>query len=845
MSRLSLVAVVGVLVARPLAAADLPPAQRTFLATHCFDCHDAESKKGGLDLTVLKFNLQDAATFAAWVKVLDRVRADEMPPRTKRPPADETKALLDALDGGLRAASAAEQGRNGRALARRLNRDEYQNTLRDLLGVEEDYRPLLPADGMALGFDKVGSALSISAEHLQAYMAAAEAALNEAIVTRPAPARVAQTFPQRKSDLPAFQRSPIKAAQFGDADDALVVFGRRLHMTVFSAKDTGWYRLRARARAWQSDQPVLAALKFGDPARSEFNGVWLAGYTDFPPEGREVEMILRLAWKETLHFHPVGTKTGEKTEYEDFTPEHPGRNYKGPGLAIEWVKVEGPLVDEWPPAGHRRLFGELNLAKATRADAARVLRDFLPRAFRRPVTGAELDKFLRLYDAAAAKGGFLRGMKLALQAALCSPQFLFLHAPAGPLDDHALAARLSYFLWSSTPDDELAALAAKGALRDPKVLRAQVERLLAHPKAAGFIEGFTGQWLDLRIMEATTPDARLYPEHDELLLWSSVQETRRFFNEVLQNNLNLTTFVHSGFAMLNERLAVHYELLEPYRRAVAEVKPPGGVRAESVSLRGGRSALFAFPSLVVAVSGPLTRTDFVKVKLPPDSVRGGVLAQASVLKVTANGTTSSPVLRGAWVTDRILGEPVPPPPVGVPAVEPDIRGATTIRAQLAKHRTDAKCASCHAKIDPPGFALESFDVIGGWRDRYRAEADHAKEQAELALPLTFDVARFRRDAARAPVKAKVGIGPAVDAGGEMPGGKAFRGFREFRSELMKDPDRLARALAGKLVVYATGAGLQYADRAIVEEIVGRVRQKEYGFRSLIHEVVESQLFLNQ
>ncbi len=209
-------------------------------------------------------------------------------------------------------------------------------------------------------------------------------------------------------------------------------------------------------------------------------------------------------------------------------------------------------------------------------------------------------------------------------------------------------------------------------------LHAQVDRLLKDPKAAAFNESFTGQWLDLRKITATTPDDRLYPEWDELIEWSCVQETRRFFDEVLNDDLSVTNFVRSDFAILNERLATHYGI-------------PG-------------------------VKG----IEFRKVKLPADSVRGGVLAQASVLKVTANGTTSSPVLRGVWVMERILGLPVPPPPPGVPAVEPDIRGATTIREQLAKHRNSESCAGCHAKIDPPGFALESFDVIGGWRERYRA-----------------------------------------------------------------------------------------------------------------------------
>ncbi|MCI0433276.1 MAG: DUF1592 domain-containing protein, partial [Gemmatimonadetes bacterium] len=336
--------------------------------------------------------------------------------------------------------------------------------------------------------------------------------------------------------------------------------------------------------------------------------------------------------------------------------------------------------------------------------------------------------------------GWVGGIKATLQAALCAPHFLYLNAgPAGPLDNFALASRLSYFLWSSMPDEELTRLAAKGQLRQPALLRAQMERLLQDPKAAAFNESFTGQWLDLRKITATSPDELLYPEWDDLIEWSCVQETRRFFDEVLKHDLSVTNFVQSDFAILNERLATHYNI-------------PG-------------------------VKG----IEFRKVKLPPDSVRGGVLAQASVLKVTANGTTSSPVLRGVWMLERIIGKPVPPPPAGVPAVEPDIRGATTIREQLAKHRNDTSCAKCHAKIDPPGFALESFDVIGGWRDRYRAAGDTSQERIEVVRPVTFDVPAFLRDPKkRGPLKARVGLGPAVDASGQMPDGPAFADYRAFR-----------------------------------------------------------------
>ena len=788
----------------------------SYIGKYCAACHDAETKKGGLDLTALKLEVQDAASFGTWVMVHDRVRDGEMPPKNRsRPPAAETRVLLALLDTTLRLASATEQAREGRALARRLNRDEYQNTLRDLLGVQEDYRPRLPEDGKAWGFDKAGAALSVSAEHLQSYMAAARAALDEAIVTGPRPMVFKATLPQRWEEKDFgkdfFQRF---SRRFGNQPDALVRFGDFVDRIVGfkrGAQVAGMYRFRIRARAW-GGETVKARINAGDPRNA--GKFWLVANTEFPPEGATVEVTTYLRPKDTLRVSPIGIagpgvhhrpfERIEKGSANTYERGFDANTYQGPGLAMEWVEVEGPLHDSWPPPGHRRLFGDLDFARATRADAERVLRGFLPRAFRRPVSDAEVRRYLALHDAAAQDAGWVGGIKVALQAALCSPHFLYLDAPAGPLDDFALASRLSYFLWSSMPDEEFSALAAKGQLRQPAMLRAQVERLLNDPKAAVFNESFTGQWLDLRKITATEPDTRLYPEWDELIEWSCAQETRRFFDEVLNHDLSVTHFVQSDFAILNERLATHYNI-------------PG-------------------------VKG----MEFRKVQLPPDSVRGGVLAQASVLKVTANGTTTSPVLRGVWVLERIIGQHVPPPPPGVPAIEPDIRGATTIREQLAKHRNDTSCARCHAKIDPPGFALESFDVIGGWRDRYRAAGDKTQERIQVVLPLTFDDRAFLRDPTkRGPLMARVGLGPAVDASGQMLDGPAFADYRAFRRALLSAPDQLTRALARHLITYATSAGPQYADRVVVEAIVARARERNHGFRTLIHEIVQSPLFLKQ
>lgn len=342
------------------------------------------------------------------------------------------------------------------------------------------------------------------------------------------------------------------------------------------------------------------------------------------------------------------------------------------------------------------------------------------------------------------------------------------------------------------PDDELLGLARRGELKKPDVLREQVERMLKHSKAKAFTENFTGQWLSLRDINSTTPDKALYPEFDEQLLWSSVRETHLFFDELLTNNLSVTNFVESDFAMINGRLAKHYGI--PDVHGVA----------------------------------------FRKVLLKPEYHRGGVLAQASVLKVTANGTSTSPVLRGVWVLDRILGRPVPPPPPNVPAVEPDIRGTRTIREQLAKHRATPNCAGCHAKIDPPGFALENYDVIGGWRDRYRVVAERKDWVNNRVGPLAKYLAAYQ-----------YGLGREIDAGDTLPDGRHFADITEFKKLLLAQPNQIARCVTEKLVTYATGHPVGFGDHAAVDRILVEAKKSNYGLRSLVHEVVASELFRNK
>ncbi|HSU55649.1 MAG TPA: DUF1592 domain-containing protein, partial [Candidatus Dormibacteraeota bacterium] len=430
------------------------------------------------------------------------------------------------------------------------------------------------------------------------------------------------------------------------------------------------------------------------------------------------------------------------------------------------------------------------VSKKPMADAERLLRNFIQHAYREPAADAETKRFLPVVQNALKLGNnFADAMIAAYTAVLCSPEFLYLDEKPGPLEDYELASRLSFFLWNSPPDAELLHCAATHELRKPDVLRAQTDRLLDDPKSRRFVEAFLDYWLDLRKMVATAPDATLYSDYylDDLLTESALEESRLFFSALLQDDLPARNIVSSDFAMLNERLANHYGL------------------------------------------PPVKGVAFRRVPLPKDSVRGGFMTQAAVLKVTANGTTTSPVLRGAWIMERILGQKPPPPPPSVPALEPDIRGAVTIRQQLDKHRSLETCKACHAKIDPAGFALENFDVMGGWRDRYRSESEGEPAQGIAKSGQKF---AFR-------------YGLPVDATGALPDGREFKDIRELKQLLLADEKQLARNLARQLAVYATGAPIHFADREDIEKVLERASSSHYGVRSLIRELVQSDLFLNK
>ncbi|MEZ0266417.1 MAG: DUF1592 domain-containing protein, partial [Phycisphaerae bacterium] len=778
---------VSLLVLWAASAVAAPPAElKPFVQKYCAECHDDSVQKGDLDLSALSFDLTDPKTFAKWVTLHDRVSSGEMPPKGKdRTGADELKAFTQAMSAQLATADRARADVQGRSTQRRLNRYEYENVVRELLGAPWlTIRDGLPEDGEAHRFNKVGDAMDVSHVQVARYMGVADAALRHVMASQvtPPPNKTVRYYARdngafaRKMKFSVFNtrperatfpvlgspdgqpfapkpqadvrsaKAPLSDPKLRDREAMGVVASTyeplEIKFNEFTAPAAGRYKLRIKSYSvWAGegkdpkkwDIPDLDEIERG--RRSEPVVVYAeipprllrrVGAYDAHPDPGVAEMDVYLLAGETVRPDAARLFRSRPPAWHNPLAEKDGC----PGVAFQWLEVEGPINDQWPPAGHKLMFADLPIkanpaggvdvvSKDPRADAELLLKRFMERAYRRPVQSADVARFMTVVDAGMKSGSsFADAMIAGYTAVLCSPGFVCVEERPGALDDYAVASRLSFFLTNAAPDDTLRKLATGGELKKPEVLRAQVERLLANPKSRHFVDAFLDYWLDLRKTNNTSPDGALYPDYylDDLLTESALEETQLFFAELIKGDLPAKNVVWSDFAMLNERLAAHY-----------------GIKGvEGVGLR--------------------------KVKLPAGSIRGGLLTQASVLKVTANGTTTSPVVRGVWVTERILGIDVPPPPSSVPAVEPDTRGATTIREQLDKHRSLASCNGCHVKIDPAGFALENFDVMGGWQDKYRALGD-----GKNATPgIGKNGQRFTFHA-----------GPKVDATGDLPDGRKF------------------------------------------------------------------------
>lgn len=774
------------------------------LTQYCRECHAIDPPRGDFHLKTLTLDFSDSNNRQRWLGMLEQVKSGAMPPEGKPRPASKDIQELDRWIHDRMSDVHTE----GRVVLRRLNRNEYANTVRDLLKVEDDFTELLPQDTVTGGFDNAAEALHTSSFLMESYLAAADQVLDAAIANGTRPGTI-----QRRYDIRNEKAVAPSGSVYRHLEDGVAIFSSWVSANIqvtlwqFQTPQSGKYRFRISGYGFQTEKPVTFHVKAG-PLNAQAQQR-LIDYFEVPAqiptvvefvEQMEAEQTIRIVTDKLGAIPPQVTEVGAE-------------NYQGPGLVVQWVEVEGPLHESWPPESHRMLLGNLQqtavrgetnrwevVSSQPMADAERILLSFVRRAFRRPVTAEDIAPFLTRVQMKLQQGdSFEEALRLGLKSVLVSPQFLFLrektvtlsdmpaeeptstYSDSAMLDDFSLASRLSYFLWSSMPDEELFRIAEQGDLRRPETLSQQVERMLKDPKSAAFTENFVGQWLSLRAIDDTTPDRMLYPEYDDILKVSMVREVLLFFDEILRNDLSLTNFVASDFTILNSRLAEHYGI-------------PG-----------------------------IDGLNFRKEWLPSESHRGGVLTMAAVLKVTANGTTTSPILRGAWVLDRILGTPPPKPTMDVGAVDPDIRGATTIREQLAKHRHSTTCASCHVKIDPPGFALESFDVIGGWREYYRSIGDGPPAM------VNGRTMKYR-------------YGPPVDCADQLFDGRRFADIDEYKQLLLSDSDQLAKALAVQLVTYAIGATPSPNDTAEIEAIVDRIREQNYGLRSLIHEIVQSRIF---
>lgn len=746
---------------------------QTFLAQNCVDCHSGEAPEGNLDLKTLSTNLEDAEVRRRWVYLHDRVANGEMPPKTADQPDESSKSsFLAALGKELTRADLS----NREVILRRLNRNEYENTVRDLFGIYVDLQTVLPDDSAEQGFDTIGSSLSLSTEQMVTYIEASDLVLDQVFGPPQAPRRIDKTLNMK--DL----RSNTTADKI--LEDGVLLFSGAKSLPMYGASVSvpGLYRVRVDVKAVQSDHPVFMRVDGGVTGRVPAH---VAGFFEVPPdELTTIELTDRAVENsDTFAFALV----------DGFPWWQVGDEYEGVGLFFGEVSIEGPL-EEWPRQSRANLLGGIDPSQGTIDEIRSILSRVMPQAFRRATDDAQLAPYLSLAQQAFDEGlSFEKALRRSLKGVLCAPEFLFLEEPldrnteSPSIDDFALASRLSYFLWSSLPDRELFDLAEHGELHKSEVLHDQVERMLRDPKSQRFVENFTDQWLKLRDIDFTVPNDQLYPEYNRLLRQSMLDETRAFFREILDNDLPVQNFVDSDFAMLNQPLAEFYGI--------------EGIKG----------------------------LDIRRVELPDDCLRGGVLTQASVLKVSADGTRTSPVLRGAWILENLFGTPSPPPPPTIAAIEPDIRGATTIREQLAKHRDDQSCNRCHQKIDPPGFALESFDVIGGQRDWYRTAQAGKYLQIPRHPQAPKHYVRYRQ-------------GPDVDASGTMPDGSTFTGIRDYKHLLLADETIMARPLTRLLLTYSLGRNLGFSDRPEVEQIVSSVKNQNYGLRSIIHEVVASPTF---
>jgi hypothetical protein len=805
-----------------------PPEIHHFLKTYCNDCHGAEKQKGDRRFDQLKLPAADLDTLISLDDILEQLHLGEMPPKkSPQPTSEEQEVFLAQMAGALAQARETLASTGGNTVLRRLNRREYVNTIGDIFGLNMaafDPTTKFPRDQTEEHMDNLGDVLQSSGYLLDQYLDAADVIVEKVFALTQKPEtrewhfdgefRFSSKSEKRRNEYDNRHLLVLECmnsenhtggyAFINDFEDGvpadglyeirvLVKAANREHPydpDIFGRDTREPFRLGivpgdekiGPLELPQPLQPILAevALKDGDPEWRTMK-VWLdAGQTPrfvFPngPEGA------RRIWFKVADYHkdiwPKFMDEGDKKEGKigiTGAKELTLHVAKFPHIRIDEVKIRGPLYDEWPPAPQQAVLGKEPFAEE---EIRERLQRFADRAYRRPATADEVDRLVAVAAHHIATGHTpLEGLKAALKAALCSPAFLYLsqETQAGAEDGkarprlgaYALASRLSYFLLSTMPDEELIALAENDELTKPEVLLSQARRLLDDDRSDAFVADFLDSWLNLRNLGGMPPDRREFEEYYSQGLEQAFKtETRLFMRDLIDRDASIVNFLDSDYSFLNQALAVHYELDD--------------------------------------LGDPATAHEFRRVSFDTDR-RGGLLGMGSVLTITANGIETSPVTRGVFLLENILGTPPPPPPDDVPAIDPDVRGARSIRELLAKHRESANCYGCHQKIDPLGFALENFDAIGDWRYR---------------------------------------IGDTkIDASGELPNGETFDDVARLKKILVGRQDLFAKRLTDRLLTYACGRRMEALDEAVIEEIVADLPKHQYGLRSLIEAVVTSELF---
>jgi len=718
---------------------------RPLVEKFCLGCHSGPQPAGAIDLKKTATHAQFLQQRDLWDRVSQALRSGHMPPPGQPAPTPaQRKQVSDWIDTTLSADCAVADP--GKVTLRRLNRAEYDNTIRDLLGIDFKASADFPSDDVGHGFDNIGDVLSLSSLLLEKYLSAAEAIAERAIVL---PGKRSWTVDPDRARLDG-------GVRVGDSGE-FGFFSNGEVSVSFDLPRTGQYALKIEAWGQQAghENCRMEVRVDGKPVQAPIE----VAATRSKPVSYEVP--LRLAPRQRVAVAFVN---------DYYKPQDPNPTQRDRNLYVNAIELTGPHdADGALPASHRRIISARPEGEDWKPALRKILASLASRAYRRPATPEEIER-LATIGLLAKKSGepFEKGARLGLQAILVSPHFLFRveNPKPGPLGGYEVASRLSYFLWSSMPDPALYDLAGKGSLAKPENLVAQARRMLKDPKVAALADNFAGQWLQLRKLEIVLPDSKLFPQFDEALKESMRAETTLFFRHIVAEDRSILEFLDATYSFLNDRLARHYG-----------IEGVLGSEFRKVALPGGR--------------------------------RGGLLSQASILTVTSNPTRTSPVKRGKWVLENILGTPPPPPPPGADTL-PDGEGpltGKTLRAKMEEHRKNPTCASCHSRMDPIGFGLENFDAVGAWRDR---EGDDE-----------------------------------VDATGQLPDGTPFAGPASLRAYLVSKKDQFAGALAERMLTYALGRGLTAVDRCHIEAIVKRCRASGYRFSALVEGVVLSEPFRKQ